>query len=232
MLRKRDYNKVLICSLLCFLTAIGCVGSASSRSRSAETRFSGTVIKVADGDTITVTAGRKTEIRVRLDGIDCPELHQAYGTKARQYASARVYGRDVTVVAHGKDDYGRTLGTVFVENSSLNEELVSLGLAWAYVYHSTKYASVEKDARSRRIGLWSDANPVPPWEFRNRRKWRSIQPAAPAQKAVSGASVVYATRNGNRYHRKGCKSLSNGGTALSVTDAKERGLTRCKLCKP
>ena len=84
------------------------------------------------------------EIRVRLDGIDCPELRQAYGTKAKQYASARAHGKKVTVIAHGADDYGRTIGTVLIEDSRLNEELVALGLAWAYVYHSTEYASLEK----------------------------------------------------------------------------------------
>jgi endonuclease YncB( thermonuclease family) len=228
--------RLLICSILYILLAAGCgapANSANSESKSAEARFSATVVKVSDGDTLTVLVGGKREIRVRLDGIDCPELRQAYGTKAKQYASARVYGKNVTVIAHGEDDYGRTIGTVFIEDSSLNEELVALGLAWAYVYHSTEYVSLEKDARRRRIGLWSDDNPTPPWEFRNGRNSRAArQTASQPQKSRPDRSIVYVSRNGGRYHTKGCRSLSGGGTAVSVSEAERRGLTPCRLCKP
>ena len=184
--------RLLICSILYILLAAGCgapANSANSESKSAEARFSATVVKVSDGDTLTVLVGGKREIRVRLDGIDCPELRQAYGTKAKQYAS-RGHGKKVTVIAHGADDYGRTIGTVFIEDSSLNEEL----------------------------------------NGRNSRAAR--QTASQPQKSRPDRSIVYVSRNGGRYHTKGCRSLSGGGTAVSVSEAERRGLTPCRLCKP
>jgi micrococcal nuclease len=71
--------------------------------------FTGKVVGVTDGNTITVMHLGKSE-RVRLHGIDCPEKGQAFGNRAKQFISRMVFGKDVIVKTHGFDRYGRILG--------------------------------------------------------------------------------------------------------------------------
>lgn len=133
--------------------------------------INGKVIKVQDGDTITILAG-KTQHKIRLDGIDCPELHQAYGQKARQFTSTLVFGKKVKVLYKDKDRYGRILGTVFtMGGANLNHELMRAGLAWHYTQYSKdkKLAALEKAARKAGRGLWSDKSAIPPWQFRKKK---------------------------------------------------------------
>src|SRR5438093_3332344 len=75
--------------------------------------FSGRVVGVTDGDTITVMHKGKAE-KIRLYGIDCPEKGQAYGTKAKQFTSEKIFGKTVTVQVRGFDKYGRTIGHVLL----------------------------------------------------------------------------------------------------------------------
>jgi micrococcal nuclease len=139
-----------------------------------ELSFSGKVVGVADGDTIVVlkVAGdTKTPIKVRLHGIDCPEKAQAFGQKAKQFTSQMVYGKKVRVEVKDTDRYGRTVGEVFIGTDSLNRKLVQNGLAWwyrRYAPHDGELGALEKDARSNRRGLWADAAPIPPWDFRRK----------------------------------------------------------------
>ncbi len=94
--------------------------------------FTGRVVGVSDGDTITVLHNGKGE-RIRLHGIDCPEKRQAFGNRAKQFTSTLVFGKTVTVQALDQDRYGRTVGVVLLpDGRSLNHELVRAGLAWMY----------------------------------------------------------------------------------------------------
>ena len=133
--------------------------------------FSGRVVGVADGDTIDVLRDSRA-VRVRLQGIDCPERGQAFGRQARQYTSQLAFGRTVGVHVRGTDRYGRLVADVLPPHgSSLNRELVRAGLAWHYVRYSADktLASFELQARASRRGLWADARRVSPWEFRRER---------------------------------------------------------------
>ena len=129
--------------------------------------FFGPVVSVLDGDTIEVLHNTRPE-RVRLSGIDYPENGQAFGTRAKQAASALVFGRDVILQTHGQDKYGRTLADVVLrDGTNVNQALVKDGWCWWY----RKYAPgnidlerLEKDARDAKKGLWADPAPVPPWE--------------------------------------------------------------------
>jgi len=128
----------------------------------------GTVVSVRDGDSIVVMRGG-VGIEVRLDGIDCPELAQAYGRKAKSFTSGLVFGKAVRLVGKGKDRYDRELAEVLLpDGRSLNKVLVAAGLAWWYRAYSTDRTleSLEQTARRQRLGLWADSNPVPPWDFR------------------------------------------------------------------
>ena len=135
--------------------------------------FSGRVVGVADGDTITVLVGVEPR-RVRLAGIDAPERGQPFGQRAKQALSRLVFGRTVRVVVRGQDRYGRLLGEVLLpDGASLNERLVKEGWAWHYTRYSKDQRLAEQEATARRSrrGLWVDPRAMPPWEFRiaNRR---------------------------------------------------------------
>ncbi len=134
--------------------------------------FTGKVVGVTDGDTVKVLLEGR-EVLVRLDGIDCPEKHQAFGNRARQATSGMVFGRVVTVHVSGRDRYGRTLGEVLLQGGvSINRTLLREGLAWWYWKYSsdTSLGALEREARESHRGLWADPNPVAPWDFRRARR--------------------------------------------------------------
>lgn len=134
--------------------------------------FQAECVGVADGDTLTVLQGKR-QIKLRLEGIDCPELHQSFGTRARQFTSSLVFGRKVTVSAQYLDRIGRTVSRVSVNGKDVSLALVEAGLAWHYRRYSSDPLLAKAEAQARRLkkGLWSDPRPVPPWEWRrpNRR---------------------------------------------------------------
>lgn len=131
--------------------------------------FSGQVVGVSDGDTITVLHDGRGE-KIRLFGIDCPEKRQPFGQAAKRFTAELVFGQVVTVTVRDRDRYARTVGEVVLSDGrSLNQELVRAGLAWWYRKYSTDQvlADLEGEARRRHVGLWSDLDPVPPWVFRH-----------------------------------------------------------------
>ncbi|MFH1563490.1 MAG: thermonuclease family protein [Nitrospirota bacterium] len=131
--------------------------------------FKGKVVSIADGDTISVMHNGVRE-KIRLNGIDCPENRQAFGNRAKQFTGNMVFGKTVTIKGHGKDKYGRTMGDVFLPNGTcLNKELVKQGLAWWYRQYSndSEIEQLEQAARSSNQGLWSDSNPLAPWDYRH-----------------------------------------------------------------
>lgn len=147
--------------------------------------LTGKVIKVVDGDTITVLAPNKDWIKVRLEGIDAPEKSQEFGEASRLALSALVAGKIVDVFSTGKDRYGRTLGWVEVDGIDVNRRMVADGWAWQFTkYNSeTKLAQLQQDAKQSRKGLWKAPNePMPPWEYRDLGSDRvtRLVPEAPA----------------------------------------------------
>ena len=135
--------------------------------------FIAPVSRVADGDTITVVHGGDTT-RIRLDGIDTPEMDQAFGVQARTFTLSRVSGRQVIVTVHDVDRYGRFVARVQIDGVDLSVVLVSEGLAWHYTRYSDDavLARAEAEARAKKIGLWSQRSPVPPWEYRRQGRAR------------------------------------------------------------
>jgi micrococcal nuclease len=133
--------------------------------------WTGEVVGVADGDTITVLKG-KGAIKIRLFGIDCPEKGQAFGTKAKQFTSGMVFRRIVQIRPVDQDRYGRTVAWVDVDGKSLCEELVRNGLAWHYKKYSsdTSLAELQLRAKKGRVGLWADPKAMAPWDYRRTKR--------------------------------------------------------------
>ena len=136
--------------------------------------LSGKVVRVSDGDSITVLDFGNQQHKIRLMGIDAPEKGQPFGTKSRESLSSMVAERHVTVAWQKKDRYGRVLGVVFADGRDVGLIQIERGFAWHYKAYqrdqSAKdargYAEAEESARSARRGLWADRKPVPPWEYR------------------------------------------------------------------
>ena len=128
-LQPRCLRPLLIISVLAISTSV--VTAAT---------LTGKVVKIADGDTLTMLVG-KTQVKVRLEGIDTPERGQPFGWKAGQSLAKKVFGKVVQVDDLGKDRYGRTLGTVRLGKRNINLELVQDGWAWWY----RKYAPKNKE---------------------------------------------------------------------------------------
>lgn len=134
--------------------------------------FSAKVVKVSDGDTITVLTQNKESIKVRLYGIDAPETKQDFGKASKQYLSSLIAGRIVEVKSSGQDRYGRVLGTIYLDNADINAKTVEEGYAWAFVKYSKIYAAQQSKAMKNKAGLWQQKDPQAPWDFRKAKKKR------------------------------------------------------------
>lgn len=137
--------------------------------------FTGLVVGVTDGDTIKVLTPDKQEERIRLIEIDAPEKSQPYGQKAKQALSDLAFQRTARVQYDGRDKYGRILGLVYVDGREINAELVRAGDAWVYEKYVTRreyLKGIKAEARAARRGLWglSEAERIPPWEWRIKMK--------------------------------------------------------------
>lgn len=141
---------------------------------SSNNDLTGKVIKVADGDTITILhKGKKT--KVRFYGIDAPEKKQEYGMKSLDTLKKLVNNKNVKVEIKDKDQYGRVVGIVYLKNTNVNLYMLETGSAWwykRYAKHEFQFEKAVKKAQKEKIGLWKKKNPMAPWEFRkkNRRK--------------------------------------------------------------
>ena len=137
----------------------------------AHADFTGKVVAVADGDTITVLKDLQ-QIKIRLTEIDAPEKKQAFGNRSKESLSDLCFGKTATLIEKGKDRYGRTLARVSCDGTDANAEQVRRGLAWAYTKYLTdpQIKVLEEEARASRLGLWRDEKPVPPWEWRKERR--------------------------------------------------------------
>ena len=125
------------------------------------------VLRVKDGDSLVVASGNQ-QVDVRLADIDAPEHGQRRGGEARAALRSLVEGKDVQLQLHGGDAYRRIVARVFVDGVDVNAAMVSSGLAWVARAFNPDPALVpyEDRARAERRGLWADAKPMPPWEWR------------------------------------------------------------------
>jgi endonuclease YncB( thermonuclease family) len=138
-----------------------------------QARFAGKVVGVTDGDTISVMRDGRS-VRVRLEGIDCPERGQDFGARAEQFTSEMAFGKDAAVEVRDVDRYGRLVARVTVGGEDVSLALVRSGLAWHYTKYSRdpELAEAEMAAKSAQLGLWSRSDPIPPWEFRQPARFR------------------------------------------------------------
>ena len=139
--------------------------------------FTGRVVGVTDGDTITVLDAANQQHKVRLSGIDTPEKGQPFGQVAKQSLSDQVFDRQVIVETSKIDKYGRAIGKVKIGGTDINLEMIKRGLAWHFKRYQNEqplderlsYGAAENEARAASKGLWADSDPIPPWAWRKRK---------------------------------------------------------------
>jgi endonuclease YncB( thermonuclease family) len=156
-----------------------------SFSVSATEVIEGRVVGVHDGDTVTLLIMGNQQLKIRLAQIDAPELDQAFGQKSKQSLSDLVFNKTIKVEKETVDKYGRTVGTLLVDGVDANREQVKRGMAWVYrqYLHDQSLLQVEEEAHQTKVGLWSEPNPMPPWEYRHGKKTIAKLPRAAHQSA-------------------------------------------------
>jgi endonuclease YncB( thermonuclease family) len=147
--------------------------------------LTGRVVGVTDGDTITVLDANRQQHKIRLGGIDAPEKAQPFGQRSKENLSRLVFNKEVQVDWTKRDRYQRIVGKVWVQPSDCptcpmtldaGHAQITVGLAWWYRKYANEqpsqdrgqYEFSEQEAKARRVGLWSEPDPVPPWEWRRR----------------------------------------------------------------
>jgi endonuclease YncB( thermonuclease family) len=240
--------KSLVLAACCLLfTSSACNDNAATQPdpKNAESTISlgsvilGKVVGVTDGDTITVLDGEKQQHKIRLEGIDTPESHQAFGTQSTKALSEKIFGKQVKVKWEDQDRYRRILGHIYLDDRWINKEMVEEGWAWHYKKYSTDKAlsAAESNSRLKKLGLWKDAKPIAPWDFRSNPLLaeQALQPFkqvhAETNQNHQHEITVYATRTGKKYHRDGCRFLSKSKIPISLIEAVSR-YGPCSVCNP
>jgi micrococcal nuclease len=143
-----------------------------ARTQQLPKPFNGKVIKIVDGDTYDVLTSDYKTIRIRMNGIDAPEKKQAFGQKSKDYLGGLCFGKTVLVKPKSYDRNKRLIADTYTpDNKDLSREMVRAGYAWHFKKYSKdkNLADDENHARSVRAGLWTDNQPIAPWDFRSKR---------------------------------------------------------------
>jgi endonuclease YncB( thermonuclease family) len=171
------FRSILICLTFAFLAACQAPQYAPIDPKGD---FTGRVVAIGDGDSITVLDDSRQERRVRFFAIDSPELNQAFGKQSKQHLSELIYGKTVTVEVHGRDRYERAVGKVLLDGLDINLAQIKGGYAWHYRQFENQqdwpdrvaYRDAETAARDAGIGLWAESDPEPPWRHRKEERER------------------------------------------------------------
>jgi endonuclease YncB( thermonuclease family) len=190
-------------------------------------------VGVSDGDTLTVLDQSNQQHKIRLNGIDAPELNQDFGQAAKRNLSSLVFDQEVIVNWDSRDRYGRIVGKVMAGPIDVNCEQIRAGYAWYFRKYAGDvatpdrplYEQIEQEARAAGRGLWRQPNPIPPWEWRVLPQDESVPTTAePAAPPLSGQ--IIGNRNSRIYHRPDCpdyqKVFEKNRVYFSTTEEAER----------
>lgn len=136
-------------------------------------RFTVKVVGISDGDTFTAINDDNLQLKIRIYGIDAPEKRQAFGNKSKEFLSSLIFGKHISIDVQSKDRYGRYIAKVYSpDGKDVSLLMIHEGMAWHFTkYDNNKvYADAEILARKAKRGLWSDPQPIAPWDFRPPKK--------------------------------------------------------------
>jgi len=170
---KNQLKKGIMKTTKFIISAILAMASAAANAEAIE----GMIVGVSDGDTVTLLTAQRQQVKIRVQGIDAPEKSQAFGTVSRQSMAKMVFQKNVQAQCSSTDRYGRKICVIYLNGVDAGLQLVSQGLAWHYKQYAKEqsprdratYAYAEENARAQRAGLWTEQNPISPWDFRKNK---------------------------------------------------------------
>lgn len=168
----------------------------------AQKQIIGKVIRVHDGDTLTLLDANNQQFQIRLAGIDAPELRQEFGEKAKYNLANAVFGKNVSVSFKKTDKYGRIIGKVTYDGVDICLKQIKDGFAWHYKEYEKEqieadrklYADAENQARSDEIGLWRQSA-LAPWEWRAKKSENAAESPTPMPQLSNNPSPNSSTPN-------------------------------------
>ncbi len=204
------------------------------------------VLWIYDGDTIRVRQADGTEVEVRYEGIDTPELGPPDKTPepwSREAAEAnRILVEGKTVLLElderRKDKYGRMLAYVFVEGLFVNAELVRKGYAHARTYlpnirYRPELLAAQREARKNMVGIWESFSD----DDEALQIKRTDQVQASTMPSISGNQEkrYTASLRSKVFHRASCQhakkiKAKNLLTFSTLDEAVRSGRRKCKAC--
>jgi endonuclease YncB( thermonuclease family) len=206
------------CKLLAlFALALACQSRvARAQADDLTPYYDARVVAVLDGNTLSVqnsTTGQQSYVRLR--GTDAPELRQPYGAQSREHLSSLVAGKSVRVEFKGTDRMGTAEGRVVLDGADINLAQLDAGLAWFHASYANElsdeqkrlYQEAEKDSRAARKGLWQDAAPTPPWQYRTTHQI-SEDPRDIPQASAPTQTNIFADRRSKLYYLPNCKGYA------------------------
>jgi endonuclease YncB( thermonuclease family) len=156
--------------LVLLVTLQACAGGHGSADNPKTGYLYGSVIGIADGNTLTILTQTKKQIKIRLAEIDTPERRQPFGTWAKDQLSSMVFQKDIAINMVDIDRYHPIVGRVYVGDLDVDAEVVRVRAGWVYPKYATDphLYELEEEAREAKRGLWSQSPQIPPWEWRRR----------------------------------------------------------------
>jgi micrococcal nuclease len=195
--------------------------------------FTGRCLTVLDGDTVEVSQNG-TALRIRLEGIDCPERNQPFAEQAKAFTANLIAGKTVTVIEKEKDTYGRTVARVFVDGRDVSVELLKAGLATHYKQYSSDWllATMEEQAKADRVGMWASTAKA------SRVEEPTYLPAIGASRAATARSsqIIYHGNVSSRvFHSPSCRHYNCKNCTREFRSREEAvaaGFRPCGICRP
>ncbi len=175
-----------------FFAVLCCV----ALSAQADT-YDAKVLAVMDGDTVYAQSGG-FKAKIRLLNIDAPEKEQAYGKQSTESLQSLIGGKVIQIESKATDQFGRTLALVSVDGINVNQEQVKRGMAWSYSRSRTAkiYNSLQREAQVARRGLWQQANPQMPSQWRKAHPFQAQNNAHPHARQATPTQTEDATKFG------------------------------------
>ncbi|ACC97757.1 Putative nuclease [Elusimicrobium minutum Pei191] len=172
---KKQLNKIMALVAAVIIVYFGKDAVIYKEYRPVKGIVQGRVVKVSDGDTVTLLSPQREKIKIRLYGIDAPEKKQDYGSTAKKALSSVIAGEDIEADIIDIDRYGRPVGLLTLRGEDINRLMVERGYAWVYpqycrIERCTYWVTLQEEAKARKKGLWNMRSPQEPWLWRKDNK--------------------------------------------------------------
>jgi endonuclease YncB( thermonuclease family) len=233
----REPNVLLsIARLLLAIIAVALSVTAQAKT------IHGRVVRVSDGDTITVLDATATRHKIRLSGIDAPEKRQAFGRVSKRNLARLVFYKQVSVEYDKRDRHGRIVGKVLLGGSDICIRQIEDGFAWHFKKYEdeqraidrVRYSRAESEARAARIDLWGDAEPLPPWEFRKHGAAYRLRVSSSSVAPMNSIIAIHPYKHqgmGCSTTRKLAFNASRSSPALTTSSSAWCATTSCRSCR-